>query len=69
MGINVLQTAYNNGMIAQTEDGAADYSVNYGLRENTDEDDRQARKYVNGSFSFALAGAVHTVEITGEITI
>ena len=69
VAVNVLQTAYNNGMIAQAEDGGADYTVDYGLRESTDEDDRQARKYVNGSFSFALAGAVHSVDITGEITI
>lgn len=69
VAVNVLQTAYNNGMIAQSEDGGANYSVDYGLRESTDEDDRQARKYVNGSFSFALAGAVHSVNIIGEITI
>lgn len=69
VAVNVLQTAYNNGMIARTEDGAADYSVDYGLRDSSEDDDRQARRYVNGSFSFALAGAVHTVEITGEITI
>lgn len=69
VAVNVLQTAYNNGMIAEAEDGGADYTVSYGMRDSTSEDDRQARKYVNGSFSFALAGAVHTVEITGEITI
>lgn len=69
VAVNVLQSAYNNGMIAEAEDGGADYTVSYGMRDSTGEDDRQARKYVNGSFSFALAGAVHTVEITGEITI
>ena len=69
VAINVLQTAYNNGMIAESKDGGADYSVDYGLREGTSEDDRSARRYIDGKFSFALAGAVHTVSITGEITI
>ncbi len=67
--VNVLQTAYNNGMIAESENGGADYSVNYGMRESTSTEDRIARRYIEGSFSFALAGAVHSVEITGEITI
>ena len=30
---------------------------------------RAERKYISGTFSFVLAGAVHKVEITGEITI
>lgn len=67
--VNVLQTAYNNGMIAKNEDGKADYTVNYSLREDTSEDDRNMRRYIGGNFSFVLAGAIHTVEITGEITI
>lgn len=69
VAVNVLQTAYINGMIAQAEDGGANYSVNYGLREGTSEDDRNMRRYINGAFSFVLAGAVHSVDITGEITI
>lgn len=69
VAVNVLQTAYNNGMIAESENGGADYSVNYGMRESTSTEDRIARRYIDGSFSFALAGAVHSVEITGEITI
>lgn len=66
---DVLQTAFNNGMIASNEDGSPDYSVSYAMREDTSEADRAARRYIGGSFTFALAGAVHTVEITGEITI
>ena len=67
--VDVLQSAYNNGIIANTADGAPDYSVNYILRENTKETDRAKRNYVGGSFTFALAGAIHFVEITGEITL
>lgn len=66
---DVLQTAYNNGMIIQNEDGTPGYTVNYGLRENTKATDRANRVYLNGNFSFQLAGAIHTVEITGNITV
>lgn len=66
---DVLQGAYNNGMIADKEDGTPDYSVSYALREDTSATDRANREYLGGSFSFALAGAIHTVEITGSITV
>lgn len=66
---DVLQTAFNNGMIATNEDGSAAYSINYAMREDTSEADRAARRYLGGNFTFALAGAIHKVEITGEITV
>lgn len=66
---DVLQGAYNNGMIADNEDGTPAYSVSYALREDTSETDRANRTYLGGSFTFALAGAIHTVEITGSITV
>lgn len=69
VAVDVLQSAYNNGMIATNEDGAAAYSVNYAMREDTTEADRAKRQYLGGSFTFALAGAIHHVEITGEITV
>lgn len=68
IAMNVLQTAYNNGIIGTKDDGSPAYSVSYALREDTKETDRWARKYYGGSFSFMLAGAIHHVEITGEIT-
>lgn len=67
--VNVLKDAANNGMIAEDENGAPDYSVNYKPRSETKQPDRAARKYVEGSFRFALAGAVHTVEVKGTIEI
>lgn len=69
VAVDVMKDAYNKGMIADNEDGTPGYTVNYALREQTEEADREARRYVGGSFSFQLAGAVHTVEITGEIII
>lgn len=67
--IDVLQGAFNNGIIAAKEDGSPDFSVNFALREDTTEEQRSTRKYIGGQFTFALAGAVHYVEITGEITV
>lgn len=66
---SVLQEAYNNGMIATNEDGSPAYTVDYALREDTKETDRANREYLGGNFSFKLAGAIHQVEITGEITV
>ena len=68
VAIDVLQGAYNNGMIATNADGAPDFSVTYALREDTSEEDRSNRRYLGGSFHFALAGAIHKVEISGTIT-
>ena len=67
--VNVMKDCYNKGMIATNEDGTPAYTVDYALREDTSQDDRVARKYLGGQFSFKLAGAIHTVEITGEIEI
>ena len=66
---NVLHRAYGNGMIADNEDGTPGYWVDYALREATKEEDRAKRKYLGGKFGFALAGAIHTVEVTGTITV
>lgn len=66
---DVLQDCFNKGMIATNEDGSPAYSVEFALRENCDKTDIAARKYVGGQFKFTLAGAIHEVEITGEITV
>ena len=76
-GIGLLETAtlealvdgYNNGMIADKEDGTPDYSVSFALRSQTTATDRASRKYPYGRFAFALAGAIHTAEINGEVTL
>ena len=69
VAVDVLQNAYNNGMIVTNEDGTPGYSVSYALREDTADTDRANRIYLGGSFSFALTGAIHEVEITGSITV
>lgn len=69
VAVDVLQGAYNNGMIATNADGSPAYSVSYALREDTKAEDRAARRYLGGSFRFTLAGAIHEVEITGSITV
>ena len=69
VAVNVMRDAYNKGIIATNEDGSAGYAVNYAKRANTEASDRAERRYIGGQFAFALAGAVHEVEITGEIII
>jgi len=69
VAVDVLQGAYNNGMIAMNADGTPAYAVSYALREDTSETDRANRVYMGGSFKFKLAGAIHETEIHGEITV
>jgi hypothetical protein len=56
-------------MIADDENGKPDYTVDYGKREETDPNDRLERRYTLGRFRFALAGAIHSAGINGEIEI
>ena len=63
-----LQDAFNNGVIATTEGGAPDFSVSFPKRASTTEEDRASRAYNYGTFTFALAGAVHGVRVNGTIT-
>lgn len=65
----VLKTAYDNGMIATNADGSPAYTVSYALREDCDAGDIAARKYLGGKFAFTLSGAIHYVEVNGEISV
>lgn len=67
--LEALKDGYNNGMIADNEDGSPAYNVNFILRSQTTETDRYARDYPYGKFSFVLAGAIHKATINGEITV
>lgn len=67
--VDVLQDAFNAGMIASKADGSPDYTVSFALREDTKPEDRAARHYPYGKFKFTLAGAIHTVEVRGEIVV
>ena len=64
--LSVLMDAANNGMIAQNENGY-EYSVNFGTRADAAASDISSRHYAEGSFTFTLAGAIHTATINGEI--
>ena len=67
--ISALTDAYNNGMIADNDDGTPAYSTKFALRSETTETDRAERDYPYGTFTFALAGAIHTVVVNGTITL
>lgn len=69
VAINVLRTAYNNDMIADNEDGTPAYAIDYALKSECDVADIAARRYIGGKFSFVLKGAIHNVEINGEISV
>lgn len=69
IAVDVMQDSFNKGIIAAKSDGTGNYEVSYALAEDVSASDKSSRKYVGGKFSFVLAGAVHEVEITGEITI
>lgn len=68
VNLSVLQRAYTNGMISDT-DGTPNYSTQYGKVEETTAADRNERKYRLGTFQFKLAGAIHEVWIKGTVTI
>ncbi len=67
--VDVLADAFANGIIAVDGDGLPDYAVDYKPRSETRAADRAARRYVEGSFTFALAGAVHEAVVHGVIEI
>lgn len=65
---NVLNDGVTQGMISVT-DGVADYTITTVSRADTNPADRAARKYKGLKFSFGFAGAVHTVNVAGEMII
>lgn len=69
IAIDVMQDSFNKGIIAANSDGTGAYEVSYALVEDVSADDKANRKYIGGKFKFTLAGAIHEVEITGEISI
>nr|DAT41935.1 MAG TPA: tail sheath protein [Caudoviricetes sp.] len=66
---NVLKQADNMGMIAHNAAGEALYATEFGGVDATKAADRKERNYALGRFTFTLAGAIHTAEINGTVTI
>lgn len=64
-----LQRAYNQGIVAQTDDKLPDYTISTLSRDQSDPGDRAARVYAGLSFEFGLAGAIHEVRVKGQIRI
>ena len=69
IALDVLKTAYDKGMIAEDAEGNPLYTVAYAPREEMTANDIGSRKYTGGKFAFTLAGAIHNVEVTGEISV
>ena len=65
--ISVLQQAFTQGIIADT-DNVAEYGTNFPNVSHTTEADRADRKYELGTFWFRVAGAIHTAKIVGTLT-
>lgn len=65
----VLKDADNMGIIAHDEADVPIFETNFGTRAEASPSDRASRIYKLGRFSFELAGAIHTAEINGAVTV
>ncbi|MCM3488780.1 DUF3383 domain-containing protein [Alkalihalophilus marmarensis] len=64
---SVLKRAYNQGVIAEDDDGNPMYTVTAPSRSDLTQEDRANRRLPGINFEFYLSGAVHEVPITGTI--
>lgn len=60
--IGVMSRAQNMGIVDS-------FTVNFLLRENVNEADRAARKYIGGSITWAMQGAIHTADVYCAVTL
>lgn len=69
--IGVLEEAFGMGIIAPKADNeeSGDYSTSFKTRNEMSEEKRAKRTYDGGTFTFALAGAIHETTINGTVSI
>lgn len=67
--VGVLKEAFEMGIIATNNDNLPDFATSFAQRSDVPAGERTARRYVRGRFSCGLAGAIHTVEITGLLIV
>ena len=65
---DVLSQAASQDIIA-IDDNVPQFTVDYKPRSETRQADRAARRYVEGNFTFSLAGAIDTVVVNGTVEI
>lgn len=79
---NNLKVPYTNAGIAMLESAAVEvmteaqnrtivdtFEVNYLLREDTTAEDRAARRYIGGTITYSMAGAIHEIDIYCKCTL
>jgi hypothetical protein len=66
---DVMNTGYNNGIIATNDDGSKAYTITCAPRSETSAENRSTRHYPYATFEFDAAGAIDTVHITGTLKI
>lgn len=69
--LSVLKEGFDMGMIAPLEEDetTGDYSTDFAPASEISPESKASRHYDGGHFSFVLAGAIHTAEISGTITV
>ena len=67
--VSVMQTCFNKGIIGVDDEGKPLYTVSFAARSELDAGDIAARKYLGGKFAFTISGAVHSADVTGEISV
>lgn len=66
---NILETAFQQGIILADGEGKGDYAVTTLSRDDLDPADIAARNYKGLSFSYKRSGAIHTVEVSGTVEV
>lgn len=66
---NVLETAFQQGIVRADAEGNGVYTVTTLSREDVDPSDILARIYKGISFNYERSGAIHTIEVSGTVEV